>query len=116
MKDLVVILIIISIIFGGNYLLNEHLTKSTSELLKVVNKMEESLDTSRNEKEKVVKTLLDIWEKHEKIHLSYSLHFQNKVNAVFGLSSLLYFKPSRFSTNLIMELSRLNVSHSSITL
>lgn len=83
MKDLIVILVILGVVFGGNYFQNNYLDKTTKDLLTVVNKMEENMDVSREDKEKIVEELLKNWEKYEKPWIA--LQYHQNINTIEDL-------------------------------
>lgn len=75
MKDLVVILIILTIIFGGNYFSCKYLEKSGAEVLSALETLKEGIDThSDEEKEKNIKTLNDVFDRNQRMWIMYQFH------------------------------------------
>lgn len=83
MKDLIVIIVILGIVFGGTYFQNKYLDKTTEDLLETINKMEINMDVSHANKEELVNELLDKWEKYEKPWIA--LQYHQNINAVEDL-------------------------------
>ena len=74
MRDFIVVFIILCVIFGGNYIQNKYLEKTTNDLMNVINKMEENMTRSKEEKKIVVQELLDKWEAYEKPWIALQYH------------------------------------------
>ncbi|MBQ8298995.1 MAG: DUF4363 family protein [Clostridia bacterium] len=74
MRDFIVIFVILSVVFGGNYVQNNYFDKSTKDLLDVINKMEENMELPKDEKKKIVQELLDKWEGYEKPWIALQYH------------------------------------------
>lgn len=74
MRDLIVIFSILIIIFGGNFIQNKYLDKSTKELMEIVDKMKENINSESAKKEELKIELLDKWESFEKIWITLQYH------------------------------------------
>lgn len=83
MKDLIIIIVILGVVFGGTYFQNKYLDKTTKDLVSVINKMEENMGAPREEKEKIVEELLNKWEKYEKPWIA--LQYHQNINTIEDL-------------------------------
>ena len=83
MKDLIIIIVILGVVFGGTYFQNKYLDKKTEDLVSVINKMEENMGAPREEKEKIVEELLNKWEKYEKPWIA--LQYHQNINTIEDL-------------------------------
>lgn len=95
MKDLIVILITLTIIFGGNYFSCKYLEKSGGEVLSALEILKEGLDThSDEEKEENIKTLNDVFDKNQRMWIMYQFH--DGVNSMEGtmIECCNYYKTS----------------------
>ena len=83
MNDLIIIIVILGVVFGGTYFQNKYLDKTTEDLVSVINKMEENMGAPREEKEKIDEELLNKWEKYEKPWIA--LQYHQNINTIEDL-------------------------------
>lgn len=84
MKDLIVIIIIVAIIFGGSFWVSNYYEKSGNEIIAIIENLSEGLeeDSYSVKKEKVDK-LKDEWDKKQKIWIT--LQYHETINAMEDL-------------------------------
>ena len=75
MKDLIVILIIVGIVFGGSFALGIHFENSGNEVLEVLQKMSDGLVTdSQSEKNERIGELKNIWDEKQRVWILFQYH------------------------------------------
>lgn len=74
MRDFIVVFVILSVVFGGNYIQNNYLDRTTRDMMDVINKMEENMKLPKEDKRKIVQELLDKWEDYEKPWIALQYH------------------------------------------
>jgi len=79
MKDAVIIIVIIVLIFGGDYLIKKHLQKTTNELVKDLENLKEKTVIAKDSenREEIKKSMNEVekqWEKISKIWSTVIMH------------------------------------------
>lgn len=74
MRDIIVIGVILLLVFGGGYLSNVYIEKSAQKLFNKINEMTIGFEKKESEKEEIVKTIKDEWERIEKGWIVFEYH------------------------------------------
>lgn len=74
MKDIIVTLVILSFVFGGNYIVLKYYEDTGEKLLSIVEKMNYHINDDSKYKEELSKNLLETWEKYEEIWICTQYH------------------------------------------
>lgn len=74
MKDLIVSLVILIFVFGGDFIINSYLASSGEELIKEVGALENKSLLSIEEKKELVDKLKSSWEEKKKIWIIFEYH------------------------------------------
>lgn len=74
MKDFLVIITILLIVFGGNYFVYGYIDDSGRSFLSEVENLKKSIKLDENTKKQYVQRLLNIWEKNEKKWIMIGYH------------------------------------------
>lgn len=74
MKDFIVVLVILGVIFGGNYFIHEYIEKSGKDFLTEVDNLRNMIDLDEKTKNRYVSQLLKLWENNEKKWIMIGYH------------------------------------------
>mgnify|MGYP002706791964 CR=1 FL=1 len=75
MKDFIVILIIVGIVFGGGLLTKNYFEKSGNEIIDIMEKMSGGLEKDNDEdKQKNIEKLNDEWDKKQSVWITIQYH------------------------------------------
>ena len=75
MRDIFVIIAILAIVFGGNFLINEHVNETGKDFLNMMETLEDGIETDKKEvKDKQVDELIKLWEENEKKWIMVEYH------------------------------------------
>lgn len=74
MRDLVVIIVIIGLVFGGDVFIEKYLGKSSEKLIQQIEMMSESFNEDEKAKKRNVDSLKQIWEETEKPWIVIEYH------------------------------------------
>ena len=74
MRDLVVIIVIIGLVFGGDVFIEKYLEKSSEKLIQQIEMMSESFNEDEKAKKRNVDSLQQIWEETEKPWIVIEYH------------------------------------------
>ena len=74
MRDFIIVLTILSVIFGGNFFIHRYIDSSGKEFLAKVRKMGENMDLEANKKNKNVEEILKVWEENEEKWIMIGYH------------------------------------------
>ncbi len=74
MRDVIVILVILLLVFGGGMISGKYIESSASVLLKHLEEMYENFNVTKEEKKVIVKDLKDTWEKIESFWIVFEYH------------------------------------------
>ncbi|MBQ9280521.1 MAG: DUF4363 family protein [Clostridia bacterium] len=84
MKDWIIVITIIAIVFGGNYLMKSYLDKTGHEMIAEVEKLSAGLETdTEEEKYQNVEEIKKKWDEAQKIWIMFQYH--ENVNAMEDL-------------------------------
>lgn len=75
MRDIFVIIAILAIVFGGNFLINEDVNETGKDFLNMMETLEDGIETDKKEaKDKQVDELIKLWEENEKKWIMIEYH------------------------------------------
>lgn len=75
MKDFVIIMIILVLIFGGNFLTCKYFENSGNEVISILDTLKNGIEIhSSEEKENNIKNLEDVWDKNQKFWIMSQYH------------------------------------------
>ena len=74
MRDIIVIGVILLLVFCGVYLSNVYIEKIAQKLFNKINEMTIGFEKKESEKEEIVKTIKDEWERIEKGWIVFEYH------------------------------------------
>ena len=74
MRDFFVVLIILTVIIGGNHFIHEYIEESGKVFLENVQSLEKSINSNKEIKHKIVTDLFEKWETNEKIWIMIGYH------------------------------------------
>ena len=83
MKDLIVIIVILGLVFGGDFFVEKYLESSAKELLEHIEAMSGDFDKDMQAKKIKVDELLETWEEKEKPWIVIEYH--DEINAIEDL-------------------------------
>lgn len=74
MRDVFVVLTILSVVFGGNYFIYKYIDKTGKEFLQEVSALEKSINSGDELKVREVDKVLDVWENNEEKWIMIGYH------------------------------------------
>ena len=74
MRDVFVVLTILSVVFGGNYSIYKYIDKTGKEFLQEVSALEKSINSGDELKVREVDKVLDVWENNEEKWIMIGYH------------------------------------------
>ena len=74
MRDFLVVVVILGVVFGGNYFIHEYIDGSGKDFLEKVSDLNKSMDLEENIKKKQIEELLNIWENNEEKWIMIGYH------------------------------------------
>lgn len=74
MRDVFVVLTILSVVFGGNYFIHKYIEKTGKEFLQEVSALEKSINSGDELKVREVDKVLDLWENNEEKWIMIGYH------------------------------------------
>ena len=74
MRDILVISVILLLVFGGGYISNIYLEKSSEKLMNEINKMTNGFEKSEDEKREIVLKVKSEWESVEQGWIVFEYH------------------------------------------
>lgn len=79
MKDLFVVIVILALVFGGDFLLAKYYEKVEDEIIETIEGLDKSLSSaSQSEKKSKVEKVKEVWENHENMLIMFQYH--NSIN------------------------------------